>query len=133
MGMLRTCIDIKVSVESSAQTVFGEHATDSVLEDALGMGSQHLGRSGLALTSRISGVVLINLISHLFTRENDFFGIDDNHIVTTVNMRSIARFGLASQNIGDSRGQTAYRLILSIDKNPLLLHGVLVGRDCFVT
>ena len=133
VGVLRTGIDIKVAVQSVSKTVLRKHSTDGVLQHALRMAGKHLGRGGLALASRISGIALVNLVGHLLAGENYLLGIDDDHVVAAINMRCEARFGLATQYVGYAGGQTAYGLVLGINKHPFLLDGVFVGGDCFVT
>ena len=133
MGMLGTGIDMQVAVQGVAKTVFRKHTTDGVFEDALGVAGKHLGRGGLALASRISGIALVNLVGHLLAGEDNLFSIDDDYVVAAVNVRGVARFGLAAQDVGYAGSQTAYGLILGINEHPFLLDGVFVGGDCFVT
>ena len=133
MGMLGTCIHVEVAVQGVAKTVFRKHTTDGVFEHALGMGGEDLGRGGLALATGVTSVTLINLVGHFLTGEDDFLSIDDDNIVTTVDVWGEARFGLASQDVGHAGSQTSDGLILGINQNPFLLDGVLVGRDGLVT
>ena len=133
MGMLRTGIHMQVAVESSTKTVFRKHATDGVFEDAFGVFGEYLFRGGLALAAGISGIALVDFVGHLLAGEDNFLGIDDDDVVAAVNVRSEARFGLASQDVGHAGGQTTYGLVLGINEHPFLLDGVLVGGDCFVT
>ena len=133
MGMLGTGIDMQVAVQGVAKTVFRKHATDSVFENALRMGGEDLCRGGLALATGISSVALVDFVSHFLAGEDNLLGIDDDDIVAAVDMRGVARFGLAAQDVGYAGSQTAYGLILGINEHPFLLDGVFVGGDCFVT
>ena len=132
MRMLAAYIDVQVAVEGCSQSVLRKHAADGVFQNAFGMAVQQLGRGGLTLATGITGLALINLVGHFLTRENDFLCINDDNIVAAINVRSEARFGLASQDVGNAGCQTSNGLVFCIDKNPFFLYGVLVGRYGFV-
>lgn len=127
MGMLGTGIDVQVAVQGVAQTIFRKHATDGVFKNALGMAGEHLGRCGLALTAGVAGIALVDFVGHLLASENNLLGIDNDDVVTAVDMRGVARFGLAAQDVSYTGSQTAYGLILGINEHPFLLDGLLVG------
>lgn len=133
MRMLWTGIHMEVTVELISKTVLGKHAANGVFENALGMASEDLCGCGLTLAARVTGVTLIDFVGHFLAGEDNFFGIDNDNVVATINMRGEARFGLATEDVGNASGQTSYGLILGINEHPILLDGVFVGGDCFVT
>ena len=127
MGMLATGIDVEVAVELGTEAVLGEHTFDGVLEDTLGVGGTHLGRGGLALAAGIAGVALVDLVGLFLAAEDALLGIDDDDVVAAVDVRGVARFGLAAQDVGHTGSQTAYGLSFGINQHPFLLDGLLVG------
>ena len=127
MGMLAAGIDVEVAVEGVAETVFGQHAADGVLEDALGMGGAHFGRVGLALAAGVAGVALVDLVGLLFAGEDALLGVDDDDIVAAVDMRGERRLGLAAQDVGHAGSQATNGLAFGINQHPFLLDGLLVG------
>lgn len=127
MGMLAAGIDVEVAVEGITEASLRKHAADGVLEDTLRVAGAHLGRGGLTLTAGITGVALIDFVSLLLAAEDNLLGIDDDDIVAAVDMRGVAGLGLAAQDVGHTGSQTTYGLTLSVNENPFLLDGLLVG------
>lgn len=133
MRMLGTGVYMKVTIELVSKAILGEHASNGVFENALGVASKNLLGCGLTLTTGVAGVTLINLVGHLFAGEDNLLGIDDDDIVAAVDVRGEARFGLATKDVGNTGSQTSNGLILGVNEHPFLLDGILVGGDCFVT
>lgn len=131
--MLGSHIDIQVAIELVAQTVFGEHATDSMFEDTFGVRFEQFGGSSLALATGIASITLIDFIGHLVAGEDDFLGVDDNDVVAAVDVRGEGRFGFPSEDVGDTGSQASYGLVGGIDQHPLLFDSLGVGRYGFVT
>ena len=125
--MLGTGIDVQVAVQGVAQTIFRKHATDGVFKNALGMAGEELGRCGVALSAEVAGRALGDYVGCSFECSDNLIGIDNDDVVTAVDMRGVARFGLAAQDVGHTGSQTAYGLILGINEHPFLLNGLLVG------
>ena len=127
MGMLASGIDVKVAVEGITEAILRKHAADGVLEDALGVRGAHLGRGGLALAAGIAGVALVDLVGLFLAAEDNLLGVDDDDIVAAVDVRGVARLGLAAQDVGNAGSQATYGLSLSVNEDPFLLDGLLVG------
>ena len=78
---------MKVTIELVAQSVLREHASHSVFDDTDGVSAEELTGRLMTLTARIAGVVGVNLVGHLLAGETDFLGVDDDDIVTAIEMR----------------------------------------------
>lgn len=93
----------------------------------------HLAGGEGALSSRVTGVTGVNPPVHLFARENNLAGINDNDVVATVHVGRIARFVLAPGYVGNLRSETSQGLAFCIDQNPLFVGCFFVYRNCSVT
>ena len=133
MRVLAAGIDVEVAVEGVTQSVLGKHTTDGMFKNTLGMSCQHFGGCCLTLSSGISGIMLINLVSHLFAGEDNLLGVDDDNVVAAINVRSVTRLCFASQDVGYASGETANGLVFCIDQYPLFLYSIFIGRYGFVT
>ena len=60
-------------------------------------------------------------------------GIDDDHVVTAVNVRGIIGLVLATQQLSHLRAQATQDLVGSINYHPFLLNGFGICRNGFVT
>ena len=69
----------------------------------------------------------IGLVRQLLSRELHFLSIDDNNIVTGIDMRCVDGLVLAAQNLCNLCRKTTDRLILSIYNVPLALN---IGGFC---
>ena len=133
MRMLWTGIDIEVTIDLVAQLGLGKHTLDGVLENSLWLSLQLFANIAETLATRETGVMHIVLLSHLVAGELDLLGIDDDDVVATIAVGSVARFTLATENHGNLGGKTAEDLSFSVDDIPFLVGIFLVDADCLVT
>ena len=75
----------------------------------------------------------VNLVGHFLAGESDFVRIDDDDVVTTIEMRSVIRFCFTSEDAGNGGGQSTNNHLLGINNNPFFLHDLFVCRNCSVT
>ncbi len=133
MRVVWTGIDMQVAEKLVAQSVFGEHASDGVFNNLDGVLGEHFSRSRETLSAGISGVAHVNLVGHFLAGKSDFVRIDDDDIVTTIEMRGVIRFCLASEDACDGGSQSADNHLLGVNNNPFFLHDLFVCRNCSVT
>ena len=128
MWVLSTFINIKVVEEVIAKTVLWEHASYNVLYKTLVtfVTCSNLSRSKLLLTTGITRESQIDTVCPLVTSHLNLVGVDDDYIVTTVNVRSEAGFVLTSQKFGNLCAKTTKYLVCRINNNPLFLSCCLV-------
>ena len=126
---------IDVIEELTAQLVLGKHTLNNFLYQSLSAigACQHLCGRSLALTTGIAGVTYIDLVGHLCACKLNLLGVDNDNIITAIDVRSVARLVLTTQNLCDLRSKTSQYLVGSVDNVPLLLNGSGVQRDSFVT
>ena len=126
-------IYIEVAEQLVAQTILGQHAFHHFTEEAiLTLGHKACG-SYLALSAGISGVTQINAIVPFVASQNDFVGIDNDNVVSTINVRSEVGFVLASEQLSDLRAQASQRLAVCINDHPFFVYGCFVRRNGLVT
>ena len=130
--MFAACIDIQVTENLVTQAVLREHAADGVLDYCSRLaGEQFLG-GGETLAARITGMANVHAVRKLLARKTNLVRIDDDDVVTTVNMRRIARLVLATEDKSDTGSQATQDLIRRIDNQPLFGDGTGVSRDGLV-
>ena len=95
-----------------------------MLDDALrtvGVLAQ-LGGRVEALTAGIARVACIDLVGLFLAGENHLVGIDDDDVVTTIDVRGECGFVLSAQQLGNLRAQATNNLVGSVDDHPLFVH-----------
>ena len=95
-------VDLEPAEAGFADLVLGEHALDSAtnqLVSTVGL-SQDVSGSLAALTTRITSIAGVNLICLLLTCEDYLVGIDNDYVVTTVNVRCEVWFVLSANQLG---------------------------------
>lgn len=135
VGMVGTIVHVEVLDELTTEAVLGKHTLDYM--EVEGMHTrlevlverllhQSLG-SILTLTAGVTGVVIINTISHLFAGEDNLVGVDDDNVVAACYVRRVAGLVLSAENFRNFRAKAAEYLVGSIDDHPLLLYALGVG------
>ena len=119
----------------TAETAFGQHALYCMTEDLVStiLASAELCRSVEALTTRITSIACIYFVGFFLACEYHLGGVDQNDIVTTVNMGCKTWFVLSTKNFCNLRAETTYHLIGAVDDNPLLVCSFLIQGNCLVT
>ena len=103
MLVLCSIVDVQVVKQMTTQTALRQHALHGVLDDALrsvGVLAQ-LGRRVETLATGIARVAGVELLSLLLAGEDHLVGVDDNHVVATVNMRSECGLVLSAKQFGN--------------------------------
>ena len=130
-----TFIYVHIVQELSTETVLGEHTLYYTTEQLLStvLLSHDAGGSVLALTTGITRVGVVDAIRPLLTSEAHLVGVDNNHVVTTVHVRSKVRLLLTTEEFGNLCSETAKNLVGSIHYDPFLVHSLRICRNGLVT
>jgi len=140
--MLGTVVNVDVLQQLGAQTVLGQHALDDLHVQGMNALAQVFlllalglkgGRSREALSTGIARVAHVLVLGPLLAGHLALVGIDDDHIVATINVGSVIGLVLAAQQLGHLRAQATQDLVGSINYHPFLLYGLGVCRNGFVT
>src|SRR5690606_39875672 len=87
----------------AAGGVLREHAADRLLDGALGEALEQLRVADGPEPARVPGVAVGDLVLALAPGQGDLRGVDDDDIVTTVDVRGEARLVLPTEQGGDLR------------------------------
>ena len=131
--MIISRINVQVGKQPPTEPVLGQHTFYGMFNDALGvLFEQQSGRSK-TLTAGITRMADIDFVGHFFACEANLLGINDNHVVSAINVRGEVGFVFAANQGCNLAGQPTKHFALSVNHNPFLLHRFFVGRDGFVT
>ena len=127
--MLGAGEDAQVAHLLAAQRAARDHALDGLFEHALGEAAfEHLAGGDFLDAAGIAGVLVIDLVRQLLAGEPHLVGVDDDDIVTAIDVRGEARLVLAAQDVGDDRRSAADHQAFGIDQMPFLFHLVRLDR-----
>jgi len=130
MRMLGTGVDFQFGELSGAESGVGEHSLDRTLDDCR-RATLSQGLQGFLLEAvRKTGMSRINFLGFFLAGDFDFFGIDDDYEITRVNVGSELRLILASQDVGDSGGETAEGFAFSVYNEPFIRNVAVFGEIC---
>ena len=101
--MLCAGIDLQVRQQLVAQTGLGQHAFDGLLDEEGRFLCQIVGRRSETLAAGVSGVTRVDLVGHFVARELHLLRVDDDDVVTTVDVGCVAGLVLASEDLRDLR------------------------------
>lgn len=128
MRMLGTCIDEQVAKKIVTKTCLREHTLYCSPDKLFGACCENLFRCCEPLSAGISGVTGVNTVGHLISLEGHLLGVDNDDVVTTVNVGGETGFGLATKDKSNAGSETTKSEICSVKHYPLLLYGCLVKR-----
>src|SRR5690625_715968 len=126
--VVRAGVDLELLQLLAAEGVLREHAADRLLDGALGEALEQLRVADGLEPARVPGVAVGDLVLALAPGQGDLRGVDDDDIVTTVDVRGEARLVLPTEQGGDLRRQSAEDDVGSVDDVPALLD--VAGLRC---
>ena len=101
MVVVGTFVNVEITEDGVAETVLREHAAHGVFENEDRLALQLLSNGSGTLATRIAGIADVVLVSHFVSSEDDFLCIDNDDIITTIAVGSIACLPFATQNHGN--------------------------------
>src|SRR5450432_1005654 len=100
------------------KAVVRQHAFDRVFDDTLRMTLEHIFQARLAETARELRMAIVELLLQLVSSDRDLACIQDNHIVTSIQVGGEGRLVLAAQDMSDLRSETPQAQIRRVDHKP---------------
>src|ERR1019366_4562629 len=91
MGMLVAAKNMQLFVHASAQWALGQHTLHRELDRAFRVLFQQLAERNALQVTNVSGVLMVELVSELGSRDPHGARIDDDNMVAKVFMRRIIR------------------------------------------
>jgi hypothetical protein len=108
---------------------FRHHALHGFFDDAFGMRAiQNEFRRGGFDTTGMAGMAIINLVFQFPAGELHFIGIDDDDMVTGIDMRRETNGVLSAQNFRDMGSQAAQDDAISINQQPFMVNFLGLSR-----
>ena len=102
-----------------------QHAADSQTHCELGLGLHQDLVLGLLQAAGVAGVSAVVLLLELLAGEDGFLGVDDDDVVTAVNIGGVIGFELAAEQVGRESGGLAHGLAGCIKDVPFAGNGLL--------
>ncbi|MNN67128.1 hypothetical protein D3C81_1827470 [compost metagenome] len=127
--MLSAGVDLELAVHLTAQRALRQHALDGDLDHALRVTLKRLlQRLGLQVAD-VAGEAMVLLVLQLLAGNGNLVGIDDDQVITGVNMRGVDRLVLATQAASQLGGKTAQRLAGGVNEVPVALDGLVLCSE----
>ena len=98
MRVIGAAVDLELLGHRFAEAVLRQHALHRPLDDALGMRAQHRLGVDLAQAADVAGVPAILLVPHLAPGQVNLRGVDDDDVITDVEVRHKGRLVLAAED-----------------------------------
>ena len=103
--MAGTRVDLELADHLPTQAILGQHPSDGPLDDRFGPACTEVLEVLRLEATRIAGVAVIDLVLALLRCHCNLGGVDNDHEVAGVDMRSEDRLVLAPQQRGDLGGE----------------------------
>lgn len=121
MRMFGTGIDLEFGHLGAAKAGVGHHALDGKFDEQLGTAGANLAGSFDLLSAEVAREAGVDLGILFVAGQNSLFSVDDDDVVTAINVRGENCFVLATQKVGSLNGYAAEHLIGGINNVPLAL------------
>ena len=128
--MLGAGVDFQLGELSGAKSGVGEHSFNCTLDDCRRATFSQRFQGFLLEAVRETGMPRINFLGFFLTGYFDLLGIDDDYEITRVNVGSELRLIFASQDVGDSGGETAQGFAFGIHYEPFIRNVAVFGEIC---
>lgn len=117
--MFAASVNMKFTIHLSAKLGLWKHAADCMFNNPYRLFTKSIASFLVSVTTDVTGVVEVNFLQFFLACQNDFICVDDDNIVTSINMRCIGRFIFAGQNLCNVSSKTANGQSFSIYDIPL--------------
>src|ERR1700722_9101367 len=129
MRMFGAAINFPLVENLMAEAILRQHPLRRNLEQALGLGLEHLAGSGRADSAGPSGMPMVLLAERLRSRQANLGGIDNNHEVAGILVRSVVGTRFAGQQACGARRDAAECSLARIDHDPLAVTQSTLAGD----
>lgn len=133
MGMILTCKYMQVLEHCTSQTILGKHAANGMFHQATGILLSQVTVTDATLPARITCIPDMLPVGPLIATHLYLLGIDDDHVITTINVRRKVGLVLAADQLRNPGGEATQCLPLCINHNPLLINSGCISRYGLVT
>ena len=121
MRVLGSGIEVQGAHLLATKRAARDHPLNRFFKHTLGEATfENLLRRRFLDTAGVPGVFVIDLVGRLVAGEFHLVDIDDDHVIAAIDVRGVARRGLAAQNVGDDRREATDDKSVGIDNVPVL-------------
>src|ERR1035437_8475454 len=128
MRMIRAGGDLQLAELLGAEAVVRQHALDRPANDLLRTALEEVAEGLLLVALGMAAVADVELRLELVAADRNTGGIEDDHVVPGVEVRSVGRLVLADEDMGDPRCEAAERFVRRIDDVPASVDLALTRR-----
>ena len=121
VGVFGPRVDLNVAPHFLAKRPFREHAKDGPFKDGLREPFHLLVKRARFQATRIAGVAVVHHLLPLAARQANLRSVENDHVVTVVEVRLKRRLVFADNELGHLRRHAAEGLIRGIDNVPVLV------------
>src|SRR5258708_26538455 len=119
MRMLSAAINFQLVENLMAEAILRQHPFHRNLEQALGLGLEHLARRGRADSAGPSGMPMVLLVERLRSRQANLGGVDNHDEIAGILVRSVVGTRLAGQQACCARRDPSECALARIAHDPL--------------
>ena len=101
------------------QLVVRHHALDSFFNNTLRVQFQRTTQGECLQTTRVAGVAVTEFTFTLVAGNSNLIGVDDDDMVTTINVGGILWLAFAAQKIGGDHSKTTQNHVSGVNDVPL--------------
>ena len=129
--MFGSGVGTEFSELSASQSVVWDHAADGALDDELWLALAKLLGSLDFLAANVTRVAGVNLLRFLVSSKDHFVCVDDDDVVTCIDVWGEDGLVLATEEACGLDGNLTEHFVGGIDDIPLALDVGSFGRKCF--
>ena len=89
MLVVGSCINANLGEHLPAEGSLGHHAANGLIEKKFGLLCKKITIFGLLESAGIAGVMVVDLLIQLVAGHNDLISVDDDNVITAVNVRGV--------------------------------------------
>src|SRR3989338_6867115 len=129
VGMLSTAVHLELLDHGVAERALGQHALDGLLDRAARVLGLHVAEVGGVDTAGVTRVTVVNLVEGFGARHADFGRVDDDDVVTGIDVRRVNGLVFAAQTESHFTGNSSEDLVGRVNHKPLVLHVSRFGAE----
>ena len=122
MRVFCACVHFQFFNHGVTQRAFRQHAFNGLLQCAARELFLHFAEGTLVNAAGETGMAVVFFVFEFGTGYAQFVGIDDDNVITGINVRGVFGFVFAAQAVCDLGGNSAQDFVFGIDYKPFALH-----------
>ena len=123
-------INFQLAIHIPTETIVRNHSADGALDQQFGMAGTARPDTFRLMPADVTGKTHITLLFFLLSGEPDFFRINDNDKISSVDVWCENGFFFAAQQVGSLHRDASEYLVLGVNDPPLARHfGGFLGKS----